>query len=87
MVTRWEQRKSFVVVYESADPLAIALAKGLLSDAGIPFRTDPDEMLARVMVHNISRHLRFLVPGDQAIDAREVLQPLLSPSAEQGGVQ
>jgi hypothetical protein len=73
------------VVFESADPVAIALAKGSLSDAGIPFWTDPGEMIARVMVHNISRHFRFLVPEEHEAEAREVLEPLLSPPDEEDG--
>jgi hypothetical protein len=71
-----------VVVLETNEPLAFALAKGSFEEAGIPFVaqneiaqlvTDIDPMLRK--------WVRLQVPRDREAEARELLAPLLQPVA------
>jgi len=78
-----------VPVFESNDRFAVSLARGLLEDAGIPFWTLGDKMgdetAARLALGPILfPSCRFLVPGDREAEARELLEQLESPEAEQG---
>ena len=69
-----------VVVLDANDPVQLALAKGLLDDAGIPYF-----VLGRIttLVNDVDpllrKWLRVQVPRDREAEAREVLEPLLSP--------
>ena len=66
-----------VVVFESNDLLAIALAKGSLDDSGIPFWMEGDETAARLVLSPIRFSLcRFLVPNDREMEARGLLEHL-----------
>ena len=69
-----------VVVLETSDRIQLALAKGLLEDAGIPFFAlgqiatlvqDVDPFLHKVV--------RVQVPRDREAEARELLEQLLQP--------
>ena len=69
-----------VVVLETSDGIQLALARGLLEDAGIPFFVlgqittlvqDVDPFLRKL--------LRLQVPRDREAEARETLQSLLDP--------
>ena len=72
-----------VAVFESNDGFAIALAKGSLEDAGIPFWVEGDETAPRLALGPITFPLcRFLVPKDREAEARELLEPLNSPQGE-----
>lgn len=64
-----------VVVLETNDQIQLAMAKGLLADAGIPLfiqgqLSTPYRSLAWV---------RLQVPEDRAAEAQEVLHPVLNP--------
>ncbi|HXI41193.1 MAG TPA: DUF2007 domain-containing protein [Bryobacteraceae bacterium] len=73
-----------VVVLETNDPIQLALARGLLEDAGVPFFalgqiatlvTDVDPFLHKTV--------RVQVPRDRETEARELLEPLLTPETTQ----
>lgn len=75
-----------VVVLETNDPIQLAMAKGLLEDAGIPFFilgqiatlvTDVDGFL--------HKWVRVQVPRDREAAARELLQEVLQPEASPQG--
>jgi hypothetical protein len=69
-----------VLVFESNDLYAIALAKGLFDDSGIPFWMEGDETAARLVLSPIRfPSCRFLVPKDREMEARELLEPLEHP--------
>jgi hypothetical protein len=68
------------VVLETNDPIQLAMAKGLLEDAGIPFFilgqiatlvTDVDGFL--------HKWVRVQVPRDREAEAKELLEELLAP--------
>ncbi len=71
-----------VVVLETNDPIQLALAKGLLEDAGIPYFalgqiatlvTDVDPFLHKTV--------RVQVPRDREAEARELLEQLFTPES------
>lgn len=75
-----------VVVLETSDSIQLAMAKGLLEDAGIPFFvlgqittlvTDVDGFL--------HKWVRVQVPRDREADARELLETLLQPDTSPAG--
>lgn len=69
-----------VVVLETNDRIRLALAKGLLEDAGIPFF-----VLGQIatLIQDVDGFLhkwtRLQVSGDREAEARELLEPLLQP--------
>jgi len=69
-----------VVVLESNDSIQLAMAKGLLDDAGIPFF-----VLGQIttLVQDVDGFLRkwrkLQVPRDREAEALELLEPLLKP--------
>jgi len=65
-----------VMVLEGSDRLAIALARGLLEEAGIPFYVSGEEIGARPGMADPFIHpwCRVLVPRDRETDARALLQ-------------
>lgn len=71
-----------VVALETNDGIQLALAKGLLEDAGIPFF-----VLGQIttLVQDVDPYLRkwlkLQVPLDREAEARELLAPLLQPSS------
>ncbi|MGE5645414.1 MAG: hypothetical protein ACM336_06435 [Acidobacteriota bacterium] len=68
-----------VVVFESNDRFTIALAKGTLEDAGVPFWVQGDEMAAHLASQPILCPVcRFVVAKDREAETREVLEPLLN---------
>jgi hypothetical protein len=72
------------VVLETNDPIQLGMAKGLLEDAGIPFF-----VLGQIatLVQEIDPYLRkwgrVQVPADRAEEARQVLDQLSQPAAEE----
>jgi hypothetical protein len=72
-----------VVVLETNEPLAFALAKGSLEEAGIPFSAHNE---IATLVTDIDPMLRkwvwIKVPRDREAEARELLAPLFSPVAD-----
>ncbi len=71
-----------VAVFESNDRFAIALAKGSLEDAGIPFWMQGD-YIAKGLSPVSAPSCRFFVPKDREAEARELLEPLNSPQGEE----
>jgi hypothetical protein len=69
-----------VVVLETNDAFQIALAKGILEEAGIPYF--PLGQIAR-LVNDVDGFLRkwvrIQVPRDREAEARELLEPVLHP--------
>jgi len=77
-----------VVVLETNDPIQLAMAKGLLEDAAIPFFvlgqiktlvTDVDGFLRK--------WVRVQVPADREAEARELLEEVLQPAPGDTGAQ
>lgn len=71
-----------VIVLESSDAIQLALAKGLLEEAGIPFFVlgqitrlvnDVDPMLHKVQ--------KVQVPRDREAEARELIEGMLQPAS------
>jgi hypothetical protein len=67
-----------VTVFETDDGLAIALAKGLLSDAEIPFHVFGDEIGSRPGAGDslIHRSYRVHVAADREDEARDLLRSI-----------
>ena len=69
-----------VEVLETEDSVQLAMAKGLLEDAGIPFF-----LLGQIasLVNDVDpflqKHVRVQVPRDREAEAREILDPVLHP--------
>ena len=75
-----------VEVLETKDAIQLAMAKGLLEDAGIPFY-----LLGQItrLVNDVDpflqKHVRIQVPRDREAEAQEILEMLLQPVAEGDG--
>jgi hypothetical protein len=71
---------SLVVVLETSDRIQLAMAKGLLGNAGIPFFVLGEIVtLFEGLDPVLYKRLRLQVPGDRETEARELLEPLLQP--------
>lgn len=69
-----------VEVLESGDPVAVALARGSLEDAGIPFYIAGDEISVREAP--LPRGwCRIQVAREHEAEARRLLEPLIEPDA------
>jgi len=69
-----------VVVLETSDRMQLAMAKGLLEDAGIPFFVlGQIATLVSDVDGFLHKWVRLQVPRDREAEARELLQPLLEP--------
>ena len=70
-----------VVVLESIEPVQIALAKGMLEDAGLPFFVlQGITTLVNDVTPFLGKSVRVQVPRDREAEARELLAPLLEPA-------
>ncbi len=68
------------VVLESNEPVQIAMAKGLLEDAGIPFfLLQGITTLVNDVTPLLGKLIQVQVPRDREAEAREVLEPVLEP--------
>ena len=67
-----------VTVLETSDPVAIAAAKGLLEEAGIPYCVLGDEFGKRFAPLGDFLHpwCRLQVGSDREVEARQILEPL-----------
>ena len=77
-----------VVVLETNDRFQLALAKGLLEDAGIPFfALGQIATLIQDVDPYVHKWVRVQVPRDREAEAREILDQLLvaETSPESGG--
>jgi len=75
-----------VVVLETNDPVQLAMAKGLLEDAGIPFFVlGQIATLVQDVDGFLHKWVRVQVPRDREADARELLQELVEPATSPQG--
>ena len=71
-----------VVVLETNEAFALALAKGLLEEAGIPFMIlNEISMLVNDVDPMLRKRLKVQVARDREVEARELLANLLQPQA------
>jgi hypothetical protein len=69
-----------VVVLETNDLIQLALAKGLLEDADIPFFVlGQIATLVQDVDAFLHKWVKVQVPRDREVEARELLEPLLQP--------
>ena len=74
-----------VVVLETNEAFALALAKGLLEEAGIPFMIQNElSMLVNDVDPNLRKWIKVQVAADREAEARELLSTLLAPLAVDG---
>jgi len=79
-----------VVVLETNDRIQLALAKGLLENAGIPFFIlGQIATLVQDVDGFLKKWVRLQVPRDREAEARELLEAMLQPveDAETGDVE
>jgi hypothetical protein len=75
-----------VVVLETTDRVQLAMAKGLLEDAGIPyFVLGQIATLVQDVDGFLNKWLRVQVPRDREAEARELLAELLEPETRPQG--
>jgi hypothetical protein len=68
------------VVLETNNGIQLALARGLLRDAGIPFFVlGQIATLVQDVDPFLRKWVRLQVPKDREVEARELLEPLLKP--------
>jgi hypothetical protein len=76
----FDPKIGLVEVVETQDSIQLAMVKGLLEDAGIPFL-----LLGQItgLVNDVDpflqKHVRVQVPADREAEARELLEVLLQP--------
>lgn len=71
-----------VVVLETNDRIQLALAKGLLEDAGIPFYVlGQIATLVQDVDGFLKKWVRLQVPRDREAEARETLESVIHPDA------
>jgi hypothetical protein len=81
----FDPNMELVVVFESNDAIAIAMAKGALEDAGIPFiGLNQITTLVQDVDPMLRKFIRIQVAADRAPEARDVLEVLetAAPLAE-----
>jgi hypothetical protein len=77
-----------VVVLETNDAIQLAMAKGLLEDAGIPFFVlGQIATLVQDVDAFLHKWVRVQVPRDRETEARQLLEPLLKPENSPQGTQ
>jgi hypothetical protein len=70
------------VVLESNEPVQVAMAKGLLEDAGIPFfLLQGITTLVNDVTPFLGKLVQVQVPRDREAEARELLASLLEPAS------
>ena len=75
-----------VVILETNDRVHLAMAKGLLEDAGIPFFVlGQIATLVQDVDGLLRKWVRLQVPRDREGEAREILEQLLQPVPEGPG--
>lgn len=70
-----------VVVLETNDAIQLAMAKGMLEDAGIPFYVlGQITTLIQDVDPFLRKWVRLQVPRDREAEARRLVEPLLQPA-------
>jgi hypothetical protein len=76
----FDPRLELVVVLESNDRVQLAMAKGLLDEAGIPYYIlGQIATLIQDVDPFLHKWVRLQVPRDREMQAREVIESLLDP--------
>lgn len=76
-----------VVVLETNERIQLALAKGLLEEAGIPFFVMGQiATLIQDVDGFLHKWVRLQVPRDREAEAREILEMLVEPDSSPEGV-
>ena len=76
---------SLVVILETNDPFALALAKGMLQEAGIPyFGLNEITRLVNDVDPMLRKWVKLQVARDREAEARELLASLLRPAPAGG---
>ena len=69
-----------VIVFETNDAIKLAMAKGLLDDAGIPyFELGQIATLVQGVDAFLHKWVRVQVPRDREAEARDLLEPVMDP--------
>jgi len=80
--TAFDPDLDLVVVLETNDRIQLALAKGLLEDAGIPFYVlGQIATLVQDVDGVLRKWVRLQVPRDREAEAREILEAVIHPDA------
>lgn len=75
----FESGNQLVIVFETNDQIQVAMAKGLLEDAGIPFFVEGEIATVCQTVDPLLRKwIRIQVPEERAADARDLLNRLFT---------
>jgi hypothetical protein len=78
----FDPKLDLVVVLESNDRIQLALAKGLLEEAGIPFyNLGQITTLINEVDGFLQKWVKLQVPRDREQEARELLDGMLAPLA------
>jgi len=84
-----DQQNTFqplVVLLETNNLIQLAMVKGLLQDAGIPFFVEGQIATLIQDVDGLLRKwVRLQVPRDRETEARELLQQFLQPLPQEAG--
>jgi len=81
--SRFDPSMDLVDVLETQDAVQLAMVKGLLEDAGIPFNL-PGQItrLVNDVDPFLQKHIRVQVPRDREEEARQLLEVLLQPDPD-----
>ena len=83
LVSAFDPDLELVVVLETSDRVLLAMAKGLLEDAGIPlFVLGQIATLVQDVDGFLHKWVRLQVPRDREAEARELLEQVLQPVAQ-----
>jgi hypothetical protein len=78
--TDFNPNLELVVVLETSDRIHLAMAKGLLEDAGIPFFVIGQiATLVQDVDGFLRKWVRLQVPRDREVEARQLLEQVLQP--------
>ena len=82
----FDPKLELVVLLETNDRVQLAMAKGLLDDAGIPyFVLGQIATLVSDVDGFVKKWVRLQVPRDREAEARELLEQMAAPIADDGG--
>jgi hypothetical protein len=80
MPSPFDPALELVVVLETSDRVLLAMAQGLLEEAGIPlFVLGQIATLVQDVDGFLRKWVRLQVPADREAEAREILEQLLQP--------
>ncbi|MFN7997383.1 MAG: DUF2007 domain-containing protein [Bryobacteraceae bacterium] len=86
--SRFDPNIDVVVVLETNDSIQLAMAKGLLEEANIPFFVlGQIATLVQDVDGFLRKWVRVQVPRDREAEARELLESMALPEDEGGGAE